>query len=914
MDCYKIIKSQIKTLVMNTKELPTKEELEAKVPLFEMVSGCKLSNEDKDELVKEIISENQILIPLGTEVVKKGWEPWLHTLKERDTYYEDRYKYHLLNNEGYPPLVVNKIFDKNEKILDYLENPHRGGKWIKKGLVMGYVQSGKTANYISLINKAADVGYKLIILIAGIHNNLREQTQKRVNEGFIGFDNLEKVYEGVGLVNHERIPGSLTSTMNDFKKTNLQSLGINPKDYKEPIILVIKKNYSTLNNILSWLRGTTKEEKLSSYPLLIIDDEADNASINTKKNPDEATKINGQIREILNLFDRRCYVGYTATPFANIFISPENENEDLGEDLFPEDFIIALEAPSNYVGAKKIFLDENSDILRVIDDNEVHNAHSMPAKYNKNCLPVQHNKDFDVECLPDSLYDAIYMFLLSGAIKRLRGVKNRHHSMLINVSFRIKIQEQIKEILMEDVKDILLLIKYNYPKSLKEILKNDILSDIYRLWEEEYSTLDNFTFQEVLKEIENYETLTKVMVINSQNDPLRYADYDETGLNVIAIGGYSLSRGFTLEGLTVSYFLRNTKMYDTLLQMGRWFGYRDRYEDLCKVYMREEAIEWYGYIAEVVEELKEELKTMEYYKRSPRDYGLKIKDHPASLIVTARNKMYSARDALVEVCYSNKLIETRVLSGKKSVIESNLSSLKDFIEELGENYITNTNNYLWGDVGVDNVLAFLYNFKNHPINQSTDTGALTTYIEKGKDDELQHWDVALINIKQNENYPINSELKTGKIERSAPYEPDDDVIVVSGKKHRVGQPSDERIGLDDEAVNNAKDLAVNLKKQKLIEEETPENEIEEKLKNVTPIGNHYREFRTKPLLILYVVDVKDSDDFNNVPAYGISFPKIGNSDLCGKNRKGIYKVNQTWWEEFIQPSYDEFEEENENAE
>jgi len=893
MECYEKIKSQLKTLIITTKERPTKEDLHQKIPLFEQVLGCSLSDEENENLIREIISENQISIPLGTEVVKKGWEPWLHKLKDRSTYYEDRYRYYLLNSEGYPAGVVNKIFEKNERILDYLENPKREGKWIKKGLVMGYVQSGKTANYISLINKAADVGYKLIILIAGIHNNLREQTQKRVNEGFIGFDNLEKQYIGVGQIDHKRIPGSLTSTLNDFKKTNLQSLGINPKDYKEPIILVIKKNYSTLNNILNWLKGTTTEEKLSDYPLLIIDDEADNASVNTKKNPDEATKINKQIRQILELFHRRCYVGYTATPFANIFINPDDEDDKLGVDLFPEDFIIALEAPSNYVGATKIFLDENSDILREIKDNDI-------------CLPVKHKADWRVECLPASLYDAVYMFLMSGAIKRLRGIKNRHHSMLINVSFRIAIHEQIKTILDQNLREVLLAIKYNYKKKLNSVLKNDILVKMYELWKKEYSTKNSYSFQEILEEIIKCEALTKVFVINSKNAPLRYSDYDDTGLNVIAIGGYSLSRGFTLEGLTVSYFLRNTQMYDTLLQMGRWFGYRDGYEDLCRIYMRPEAAEWYGYIAEVVEELKEELKIMEYYKQNPRNYGLKIKDHPASLIVTARNKMYNARDAVVEVCYSNKLIETRVLSSRTDVIEDNLKTLRRFIKELGTKYIPNSNNYLWKDVGVYTILGFLKKFKNHPLNQSTDTLALTNYIEKGKEYELKFWDVALINISKNETDTIYNNFKTGKIERSALHE--DDAIIISGKNHRVGQPSDERIALKPEDIEAAKKLAVNLKKTKLVEEGLSEEEILEKLKSVKPIGNHYREFRKKPLLILYIVKVKNSDDFNNVAAYAISFPKINTNDLCNNNRKGMYKVNQRWWEEYIKPVYNELEE------
>ena len=894
MNCFNIIKNQIKTLVLNTKEILTQEQIEEKIPLLEMVSGCQLEAKEQEILIKEIISENQISIPLGTEVVKKGWKPWLYTIKDRSRYYEERYKHHLLNNEGYPTTVVNNIFEKNEKILDYLENPHRGGQWIKKGLVMGYVQSGKTANYISLINKSADVGYKLIILIAGIHNNLREQTQNRINEGFIGKDNLTQELVGVGLDNNQRIPGSLTSTLNDFKKTNLQSLGIDPKDYVEPIILVIKKHYSTLNNIINWLKGTTTEDKLSSYPLLIIDDEADNASINTQKDPNKVTKINKQIREILNMFDRRCYLGYTATPFANIFINPEGEDSKVGEDLFPEDFIVALEAPSNYVGAKTIFLDESERVLREIEDNDT-------------CLPIKQAKDFTVDCLPDSLYKAVYLFLLSGATKRLRSIKNRHHSMLINVSFKIDIQEQVKDILIEDLPKILRLIKYNNKKSLDDILKNNDFKIIYQLWLAEYnSTEDNFTFKDILEEITNHEALIKVFVINSQNEPLRYDDYKESGLNVIAIGGYSLSRGFTLEGLTISYFLRNTQMYDTLLQMGRWFGYRDGYKDLCRVYMREEAMQWYGYIAKVVEELKEELKIMEYHKQSPRDYGLKIKDHPDSLIVTARNKMYNSKDALVEVSYSNKLIETRVLSSQKNIIETNLKVLKDLLDILGINYIKNKNNLLWKDINVNTILKFLHNFKNHPINQSTDTGALTNYIEKGKDKELTNWEIALINIDKNNKYKINNNVTIGKIERSAPQE--DDVLIVSGKSHRVGQPSDERIGLTEDAISKAKEFAIKLKRDKLEDKNTSKEEIDKILKSVKPIGNHYREFRGKPLLIIYIIQVKNTDKYNSVVAYGISFPKIKNSDLCNQNRKGIYKVNQVWWKEYLKPSFDEMNE------
>jgi hypothetical protein len=210
------------------------------------------------------------------------------------------------------------------------------------------------------------------------------------------------------------------------------------------------------------------------------------------------------------------------------------------------------------------------------------------------------------------------------------------------------------------------------------------------------------------------------------------------------------------------------------------------------------------------------------------------------------------------------------------------------------------------------ILGFLKKFKNHPLNQSTDTGALTNYIEKGKVYELKTWDVALINISKNETYTLYGDFKTGKIERSAPCE--DDAVIISGKNHRVGQPSDEKIALSPEDVAAAKELAVNLKRMKLEEEGVSEEEIAEKLKKVTPIGNHYREFRKRPLLILYIVKVKNSEEFGSIAAYAISFPKINNSDLCNSSRKGLYKVNQRWWEEYIKPSWDELEEVADNEE
>ncbi|HWC53983.1 MAG TPA: hypothetical protein VG676_10400, partial [Chitinophagaceae bacterium] len=224
------------------------------------------------------------------------------------------------------------------------------------------VQSGKTSNYTGLICKAADAGYKLIIVLAGLHNNLRSQTQLRIDEGFLGFDtqhqrafNQNNRWMGVGRIDTSMVAHSLTSSLDkgDFTAGAANALGIN-FNTNEPIIAVVKKNAGVLNRLLQWLSAQSVEmpdgrRVIRNKSLLLIDDEADNASINTRPENDGTTRINGLIRDILRLFDKSGYVGYTATPFANIFI-PLAE-----DDLFPRDFIINLPAPSNYIGPEKVF-------------------------------------------------------------------------------------------------------------------------------------------------------------------------------------------------------------------------------------------------------------------------------------------------------------------------------------------------------------------------------------------------------------------------------------------------------------------------------------------------------------------------------------------------------------------------------
>lgn len=402
-----------------------------------------LSDEEIEQIAREIEHKQGIKAGLGAVVDSEDFEPWLDDAKPSiEPFYWNRYQKLLLQN-GLPKDVVISTDTVTDKILSRLGNPEKHVQWDRRGMVVGHVQSGKTANYTGLICKAADAGYRLIIVIAGIHNNLRNQTQARIDEGFIGRDTGKsqetkkggaKHIIGVGLFDPNNTPVSLTNTLRDFNKATASTNTSEIDSYKVPVVLVIKKQSNTLRNLLQWLKDNSArgDREMIDQPMLLIDDEADNASINTKYNKEEVTTTNRLIRELLNTFHRSCYVGYTATPFANIFIDPDQTDEMLAEDLFPKNFIIGLDAPSNYFGGYKVFVeglpdDEAPTWLRYVDDNE-------------DVLPVKHPADFVVEALPDSLVKAVRAFVLTATIRKIRNQEHKHCSMLVNASFRNPIQ------------------------------------------------------------------------------------------------------------------------------------------------------------------------------------------------------------------------------------------------------------------------------------------------------------------------------------------------------------------------------------------------------------------------------------------------------------------------------------------
>lgn len=857
---YQEILNAVKLKLQNEVN-PTQDEIKKAVLKSKIFLECELSSLEEEKMLKEIESLFQITIQAGTQIVKTGWQPWLHlrTEEQKKDFYTQRYKNYLFRNTDMPNSVVNEIFSSTDKILECMANPFQTDGFKKKGLVVGHVQSGKTANYIALINKAADVGYKLIILIAGVHNNLRTQTQKRVNEGFIGFDSLKREFLGVGTGLDGELskrPISFTNTESDFKKTILKSQTFDPVNSKVPVILVIKKNSSTLKNIISWLETSKdKDTFIRNYPMLLIDDEADNASINTKKKPNEATAINKQIRQILNMFYKVSYIGFTATPFANIFIDPDAEHEEYKDDLFPDDFIISLETPSNYFGAKKVFLEESEKYLKTITDNET-------------CFPVPLPKDFKIDGMPESFFEAMNLFVLTIGIKKIRGIKTPHTSMLVNVTHKNDYQIEVKNIIQEELTSLLNAIKWNYKKTFSDAMKNEKIAKLHQLWQNEYKCTNDFI--QILEEIVKLEGQIKTLLINSKSkEQLNYDDYkDDGGLHVIAVGGYSLSRGFTLEGLTVSYFLRNTAMYDTLLQMGRWFGYRDSYDDICRVYLTEKSLNWYAHIASVLEDLREEFKVLEYHKLTPRDYGLKVQTHPEKLLITALNKMYNSDNFVDLTSYSSSLYEVKALDINKKIIANNQKALEYFLTKLEKPVFIEQKGYLWSNIDVAAIVNFINSFNVYE-SEKKEIDTLLDYIEGGKDLELSRWDVYLPSAGNSKKPEIlnNFDIKMQKRTVKSVF---DGYVSFKDGGGRIVRFFDEEVGLTKSQALRAEEIR--------------------KSKNIKQSGEPYRQVRNKPLLVVKILEIATQSSIiaEEAIAFGISFPKSLN------NRSVEFKVNKIW--------------------
>lgn len=713
---------------------------------------------------------------------------WWDQLKQDPDFkpeYWNRYYDYLLQKPSWSITAVNDINSSTDEIMNALANPQRGTAGDRIGMVFGYVQSGKTAHYIGIINKAIDAGYRIIIVLSGVHNSLRSQTQSRIDEEVLGYEtSIENIGAmlrepnriGVGIGVHNQVSNIVQSitTRDDSGDVTKKAESIS---MMPPFVIVTKKNAKVLRNILRFFTKSHCGEKIggkkiipSKFPALIIDDEADQASVNTKESYDEhgnilddysPTTINGLIRKLLMMFECHSYIGYTATPFANIFIPPHIDDEEYGTDLFPRDFIYRSPRADQYIGAREFFgLGNNEDTPAMPLYRKIVEGASYLGRGTKSTDPVGE--------LPKELKQAVKYFLLSTALRNCRGQKNKPNTMLIHivrfVNQQNKVKQKVKKYFNEEIENCI-----RYDDSIIE-------SELKSIWEEDYipttnkmrvqfskymSECDDVSWDDIWSEVKRLiaDKEFDIYSINGQSgDVLLYKNHEGKPFNVIVIGGDKLSRGLTLEGLTVSYFTRSSNTYDTLMQMGRWFGFRPGYLDACRLFTTPSLHACFSHISMATEDLAVQFDFMNSVVQTPKEFGLRVASHP-TLEITNRNKMRTGQEFKRD--FSCKLSQTRVFDVDGEQYDRNFAAVEDLLYAIKGCRITAEQyqqtlgrkapgeHFFYQNVSAHDVANFFESYETSKTATRANSKYMADYIRTMNADGIggvKSWTVCLINV------------------------------------------------------------------------------------------------------------------------------------------------------------------------
>ena len=880
------------------------EEIDQHIKICSSSFPDPLTDEEKQYIRFTVGNQFALDVSHKGTVIKGDVKRWLDATKtEIEWNYWDAYKKFLKNDEGRAIKIIEENENIIDEILDLSGNPKIDGSWARKGLVMGNVQSGKTQNYLGLINKAMDAGYKVVILLGGHMNNLRKQTQMRVDEGVIGRESKHIVAPhlgvpkktGVGKYRHGHNVATVTSSdeFGDFQKRIANTLGITFDNLADPIIFTVKKNHSILKNLYEWIKTNhmlnPEDGKKLDLPLLFIDDEADYASINTKFNRDDITATNKYIREILGLFNRSTYVAYTATPFANIFIDPNSTDEMYGDDLFPKDFMIRVPVPDNYLGQDYYFPIERDNSKAIhpvvtIDDNETY------------MLDLSHKSDSQIKKgLAPSLKEAIRAFIISNSLRDFRGDKGEHKTMMINISHFALTQNSLSILVDDYLKEIKNSIE-NIIGDKKNRLNNSSIQKLEKTFKANFDVKENF--EDVLDNIWASATKIKVLAVNTKSKQVLDYDMYPDGLSAIVIGGLKLSRGLTLSGLSVSYFARSSKAYDVLMQMCRWFGYRENYDDLCKVFMPSQSLEWYTHIAEAISDLYADLDTMSQQQKTPMEFGLKVRSHPLNLIVTAVVKAGNVENSVVQIDMWGTRERRFTFFENNEVNNKNLYAVEEFYKRLSKTKkaekIAPHNSLLIEDVSHQEIIDFIESM--NLVESDLGDRALYEQIRSMKANDLPNFKVLIksihgqatkrklfwqekfpdINMLESFNFcneEINLQKRSFKSNKK----------VIKFPSAEAGSASDEKIFLSDQAIE----------------------EIISKKPNATNTDFIKSVERDFPAIIIYMFSISVVDPYNtnqekidevyvpfDNPTVGlsISFPALDNQK--GLSATQIKKLNR----------------------
>lgn len=706
--------------------------------------------DNRQLILDEIKQQSPTLIKfLGPMELSKlgGPRSWFDDHNPANGYYWKRQRLHLMNIYGRPLFEMEDLDMSSNRVLSHLEDPNHSDPFFVKGLVVGYVQSGKTSNFSALIAKAADAGYKIVIVLSGLYNTLRQQTQRRLEQ-----DLGRGVGVGVGLPEAGKQWVWVTGPKigDDF---TADKAGVDPAILQgnEQVIFVVKKNKSRLDRLINWMEGRVRA------PVLIIDDEGDQASINTGGNrqlklldisdvdlddaefdgpqPDSdeisPSAINAAVRRLAGQFDRCSYVAYTATPFANALIDPNAIDIETGEDLFPRDFILVLPRPisSDYVGPEELFgrdpLPEDPDdvdldgldqlLINIVPDYET--DYVIP--------PTLSEQETFEPSIPPSLHDALVDFILASAARLHREKEDVTCTMLIHTDRHKAVQNKLAVRIRQRLSEISQDWKYDVEDTFRQSLANR--------WNEQFisvtKSLDvnlEVPFEDLIRYIDRLfrDGSLEVLVLNSTTDD--ELDFDSVpNRKAVVIGGNKLSRGLTIKDLLVSYYVRKSLYYDTLMQMGRWFGYRGRYVDLTRLYSTRELIYQFRDLATIEEELRNHIAFYESRGLKPTDVPIKIRRHPI-MQITVPSKMRDAQD--VAFSYDGTLLQTLHFSfNDTSELSHNLNSTRDLLGSLGEPNWDRTRPH-WVNVEPLKVLKYLSDYRIPTVDDRIYPPSVREYI------------------------------------------------------------------------------------------------------------------------------------------------------------------------------------------
>lgn len=769
---------------------------------LELILNSPFIQPDLRDFVRNEIQrdENFLLTPARTLTADSGRPDWLRELDRSTWYYWPALRQFLLATKGWNSSSLRSLDDSSDRILRQLVSP-AVERFDIRGLVLGFVQSGKTANYTAVIAKAADAGFRLVIVLSGIDNGLRRQTNIRLKRELVGYadDRLGAVrMPPIGRRWHEFTRDDLNG---DFQPGFANHAALQGS---QPVLLVVKKNGSVLRRLLEWLDAAPPDVR-RTLPMLVIDDEADQASVDTRgtyqteedppgQDYEPPSVINGLIRDLLRLFERRAYVAYTATPFANILIPYDTSDPRSGNDLYPKDFIVDLPKPPGYFGAEEFFgrmdaaaggVEGGLDVIRDVSDADI--------------VSLEQGQ------IPDSLLLALTDFVLAGAARAQRGQGDAPATMLIHTDMRIAVQALLCRLVSERFAELRDEWRYQREHGIRERLRNRWDAEFRRLIRIHHPAHDT-AFDAIEPFVGPFVEAVQVREINSATGEV--LDYErEPSLKAIAIGGNRLSRGLTLEGLLVSFFVRRSIMYDTLMQMGRWFGFRSGYEDLTRIYTTPELDSWFSDLAFVEYRLREDIEVYESQGLTPREVGMRIWQHPTMQVTSPLKQRYTSSTTISQ-SYSLTLEQTfkfplSHLDSLAVQAEANRLAVRDLVEQLGPQDAAHSvaKGPVWTGVSPGTILEFLGVYRVDDEARNISLPLICAYIERliGVG-ELVRWTVAVRGRDSRDQ--VLGEADWGlpgglvaQISRSRLGETDSVGVITS--------PGDEAVGLTDDLKGQA---------------------------------------------------------------------------------------------------------------